>query len=177
MDVKIIDPDEYGIGEIVGKGPNIMLGYWNEPAATAAALEGGYFHTGDLGYLDEDGFVIISGRKKNVIVTKNGKNIYPEELEFALCRSDLISEALVTGVLTDSGDYDICAEIFPNEEALRALQGGSMPEGEALRAQIEAVVKEVNTQLVPYKKIKQFTLRDSEFEKTTSKKIIRKYQS
>lgn len=177
VDVKIIDPDEYGIGEIVGKGPNIMLGYWNEPAATAAALEGGYFHTGDLGYLDEDGFVIISGRKKNVIVTKNGKNIYPEELEFALCRSDLISEALVTGVLTDSGDYDICAEIFPNEEALRALQGGSMPEGEALRAQIEAVVKEVNTQLVPYKKIKQFTLRDSEFEKTTSKKIIRKYQS
>lgn len=177
VDVKIIDADEFGVGEIVGKGPNIMLGYWNEPEATAAAMADGYFHTGDLGYLDEDGFVIISGRKKNVVVTKNGKNIYPEELEFALCRNELISEALVTGVMRDDGDYEIRAEIFPNEEAVRALNGGNMPEGEALRLQIDAVIKEVNAVLVPYKKIKQFTLRDTEFAKTTSKKIIRKYQS
>lgn len=176
VDVKIINPDEYGVGEIVGKGPNIMLGYWNEPEATAAAMEGGYFHSGDLGYLDEDGFVIISGRKKNVVVTKNGKNIYPEELEFALCRSDLISEALVTGEETENGDFDIVAEIFPNEEAVLAANNGNKPEAEALRAQIEEVVKEVNAGLVNYKKIKRFSLRDTEFAKTTSKKIIRKYK-
>ncbi len=177
VDVKIIDPDEYGVGEIVGKGPNIMLGYWNEPEATAKAMEGGYFHTGDLGYLDEDGFVIISGRKKNVVVTKNGKNIYPEELEFALCRSELISEALVTGVADENGDFDIVAEIFPNEEALKSMHDDTMPELEKVQELIDGVVKEVNATLVPYKKIKRFTLRDTEFAKTTSKKIIRKYDN
>ncbi len=176
VDVKIVDPDEYGVGEIVGKGPNVMLGYWNEPEATAKVMEGGYFHSGDLGYIDEDGFVIISGRKKNVIVTKNGKNIYPEELEFALCRSDLISEALVSGEPDGNGDYTIVAEIFPNEEAVTEANGGVKAGPEDLNDLILAVVREVNEDLVAYKKIKRFTLRDTEFAKTTSKKIIRQYK-
>lgn len=175
VDIKIVDPDEFGVGEIVGKGPNLMLGYWGEPEATAEVMAGGYFHTGDLGYLDEDGFVIINGRKKNVLVTKNGKNIYPEELEFALCRHDFVQEALVSGEASADGDVDVVAEIFPSEEGLKAAFGDVLPEGEALRKLIDEVVREVNASAVPYKKIKRFRLRDTEFEKTTSKKIKRSY--
>jgi long-chain acyl-CoA synthetase len=89
VDVKIVDKDENGIGEIIGKGPNVMLGYYEDEDATAEAIDKeGYFHTGDLGYLDKDNFVIITGRKKNVIVTNNGKNIYPEQIQLRLLQHD-----------------------------------------------------------------------------------------
>lgn len=165
VDIKIINPDEYGIGEIIGSGPNIMLGYWNQPEETAAVLEGGYFHTGDLGYLDKDGFVIIRGRKKNVIITNNGKNIFPEELEFVLDRSPYVMESLVSGELQPDGDYLVVAEIFPNMEAVA--------ETADLNALFAEVVKETNGHVAAYKKIQKFKLRDSEFAKTTSLKIKR----
>ena len=145
VDIKIINPDENGVGEIIGRGPNIMLGYWQQPEETAKVLEGGYFHTGDLGYLDKDGFVIICGRQKNVIITKNGKNIFPEELEFALDRSPLVAESLVSGELQPDGDYLVVAEIFPNFENIKEMSGGEMPEAEALRVLFENVVKEANS--------------------------------
>ncbi|NLW11735.1 MAG: AMP-binding protein [Clostridiaceae bacterium] len=177
VDVKVIEKDENGIGEIIGKGPNIMLGYYEDEEATAAAIDSeGYFHTGDLGYLDKDNFVIITGRKKNVIVTNNGKNIYPEEIEFLLLQNDLIAEVLVSGVADEAGkDTMIVAEIFPNEEKVKELLGDVALDSEEARAEVDKVVKDVNHSLATYKYVKRFTLRTSEFEKTTSKKIKRKY--
>jgi len=173
VDIQIIHPEENGIGEICGSGPNIMLGYWKQPEETAAVLEGGYFHTGDLGYLDKDGFVIICGRKKNVIILKNGKNIFPEELEFALGRNPLVAESLVSGELQPDGDYLAVAEIFPNMDAVRENAGGEIPDSAALHAMFVDVVKEVNSHVAAYKMIRKFTLRDTEFSKTTSYKIRR----
>ncbi len=173
VDVRIVDADENGIGEIIGKGPNVMLGYYENEAATAEAVVDGYFHTGDLGYIDPDGFVIITGRKKNVIVTKNGKNIFPEEIEALLCRSPLISEALITGE-ENGGDVQVVAEIFPDMEGVAAKAGGPV-EPAILRGLIQEEVTAVNHMLTTYKYIRRFTLRDTEFEKTTSKKIKRNY--
>ena len=173
VDIKIINPDENGVGEICGRGPNIMLGYWQQPEETAKVLEGGYFHTGDLGYLDKDGFVIICGRQKNVIITKNGKNIFPEELEFTLDRNPLVAESLVSGELQPDGDYLVVAEIFPNFENIKEMSGGAVPDSEALRVMFENVVKEANSHVASYKMIRRFALRDTEFAKTTSYKIKR----
>jgi long-chain acyl-CoA synthetase len=176
VEVRIIDKDENGIGEIIGKGPNVMLGYYENEAATREAIdETGFFHTGDLGYLDDDGFVIITGRKKNVIITKNGKNIFPEEIEFLLCQSDLIQESLVSGMLDGEGETVVTAEIFPNEEKVRELLGEVALDAEPVRQLIGEEVRKVNHMLTAYKYIRSFTLRVTEFEKTTSKKIKRKY--
>jgi len=173
VDIKIINPDANGIGEICGRGPNIMLGYWNQPEETAAALDGGYFHTGDLGYVDRDGFVVICGRKKNVIITRNGKNIFPEELEFLLDHHPLVAESLVSGELQPDGEYHVAAEIYPNTEAVKAGNNGEMPDPAALRSLFSDVIKEVNSRLSAYKMIRKFSLRDTEFPKTTSYKIKR----
>ncbi len=176
IEIRIIDKDENGIGEIIGKGPNVMLGYYENPEATAEAIDAeGFFHTGDLGYLDKDGFVIITGRKKNVIVTKNGKNIYPEEIEFLLYKSDLIQECLVFGGTDEDGEIVVRAEIFPNMEKIKEAYGFESAMGDDVRRLIAEEVKNVNHQLATYKYIRSFTLRDVEFEKTTSKKIKRKY--
>ncbi len=176
VDIKIIEKDENGIGEIIGKGPNVMIGYYEDEEATNEAIdEDGYFHTGDLGYINEAGFVIITGRKKNVIITKNGKNIFPEEIEFLLNRSDYIQECLVSGIQTDDGDIEVAAEIFPNMEAVQEKLGDVQVESEAVRDLMAQEVKKVNQGLTTYKYIRIFTLRSTEFDKTTSKKIKRKY--
>ena len=170
-DVKIIDKDENGIGEIIGKGDNVMLGYYENEEATREAIVDGYFHTGDLGYIDKDGFVIITGRKKNVIVTSNGKNIFPEEIENLLGRSDYIIESVVYGKNV-GGDTTVVAEIFPDMDKLKADFGNDVPD-DKVREIIGDVVKNVNHQLVSYKYIKEFSIRDTEFEKTSSRKIKR----
>jgi long-chain acyl-CoA synthetase len=176
VEVKIIDADENGIGEIIGKGPNVMLGYFENEAATAEAIDkDGFFHTGDLGFLDKDGFVIITGRKKNVIIAKNGKNIFPEEIEFKLLQHDLIAECLISGVVDDDGETLVVAEIFPNEEKVKELLGDIELTSEAVRQKVNEIIREVNHSLVTYKYIKKFNLRATEFEKTTSRKIKRKY--
>lgn len=171
--IKIINPDANGIGEICGRGPNIMLGYWRQPEETAAILENGYFHTGDLGYLDRDGFIVICGRKKNVIITKNGKNIFPEELEFALDRHPLVAESLVSGELQPDGDYLVTASIFPNLDAVKEKLGDQAIDATILNTLFAEVVKEANSHVAAYKMIRKFTLRDGEFAKTTSHKIRR----
>ncbi len=171
-EVKIIEQDENGIGEIVCKGDSVMLGYYNNPEETEKVLVEGWLHTGDYGYFDRDGFLYISGRKKNVIVTKNGKNIFPEEVEFYLNKSDFIKEVVVWGHdEPKSGDTIICADIFPDIHEIEAKFGS--PSSEEINKIIKREVDAINEQMPLYKRVKRFEIRDEEFEKTTTKKIKR----
>ena len=174
VEYKIDSPNEEGVGEIIVKGPNVMLGYYNNPEETNKVLIDGWFHTGDLGKIDSDGYLYITGRCKSVIVTKNGKNIYPEEVEYYLNDSPLISEALVSGIHKDNDDETyVNAQIFPNIEAIKETLKSSVPSKEEISKMISDVVQSVNSKLPNYKHIKSFIIRDEEFEKTTTKKIKR----
>ncbi|MBR0598038.1 AMP-dependent synthetase/ligase [Sinanaerobacter chloroacetimidivorans] len=171
-EIRIIDQDDNGVGEIICKGDSVMLGYYDNPEETAKVLVDGWLHTGDYGYFDKDGFLYISGRKKNVIVTKNGKNIFPEEVEFYLNKSDYISEVLVWGMEDEkSGDTIVCAEIFPDFPVIEEKKGKLSEE--ALRKLLKAEIDEANEKMPLYKRVKRFEIREKEFEKTTTKKIKR----
>ncbi|NTV89555.1 MAG: long-chain fatty acid--CoA ligase, partial [Clostridiales bacterium] len=177
LEVKIDDPNQEGTGEIIVKGESVMLGYYENEEATSKVLKDGWFHTGDLGYIDHDGFVHITGRKKNVIVTKNGKNIYPEEIETLLGRSPFILESLVYGKKEEGSDEMIvAATIVPDMEAIKQAHEGKEPSEEELREILQKEVKSINKSLVTYKYIKDFNVRMEEFAKTTSKKIKRYQQ-
>lgn len=176
VEIRVIDRDEDGIGEFIARGPNVMLGYYKDPAATAAAIDkDGFYHTGDLGYIDKDGFCIITGRKKNVIVAANGKNIFPEEIETLLSFSPYVAESLVSGGGDGDGGTTLTATIYPDREAVKEALGPK-PEEKAIQALLEEEVKKVNQQLVSYKRIRRVLYRETEFEKTTSRKIRRQYQ-
>ncbi|MDR1134727.1 MAG: AMP-binding protein [Clostridiales Family XIII bacterium] len=171
--VEIIDKDENGIGEIICKGDSVMLGYYDDPEETARVIVDGWLHTGDYGYMDNEGFLFVTGRKKNIIVTKNGKNISPEELEYYLYKIPYIEEVIVWGKDdSNTGDIIICADIFPNYEYINETHGIRLND-----AQLKRIIKEeldrVNEKLPLYKRVKRFALRDEEFEKTTTKKIKR----
>lgn len=171
---KIDQPNDEGVGEILVQGPNIMLGYYEMPEETEKVLRDGWFHTGDLGKIDENGYLYITGRCKSVIVTKNGKNIYPEEVEYYLNDNPLISEALVLGIQKENDDETyINAQIFPNMEAITEYLKGSVPTKEEIKKMMADAVASVNSKLPNYKHIKDFMIRDEEFEKTTTQKIKR----
>ncbi|MBE7031183.1 MAG: long-chain fatty acid--CoA ligase [Ruminococcaceae bacterium] len=171
--VEILDKDDEGIGEIVCKGDNVMLGYYNNEEATAEAFEGGWFHTGDLGYIDAQGFVHITGRKKNVIVTKNGKNIFPEELETLLNRDPNVLESLVVGEFNpEDGETYLCAQMVPNYDYIRENEGKDVSD-DRIREMMESVVRVVNERNPLYKYIRRVEVRETEFVKTTTKKIKR----
>ena len=168
--VKIDNPDEYGEGEICVKGPNVMLGYYNNPEATAEVFDkDGFFHTGDYGKLDEEGWIYITGRKKNLIILSNGKNVYPEEIEADLQKVEGVAEVVVyAGESRVQKDrITIVAEIFPDSELL-ADKGI-----EDMQSYFEEQVKNLNAKMPPYKAVKRVKLRDSEFQKNTSRKITR----
>ena len=168
-EVKIIDADDKGVGEIAVRGPMVMLGYYKNPQATEAAMENGWLRTGDLGYADRHGYYRITGRRKNVIVTSGGKNIYPEEIEHYLLKNPLVAECLVY----TKRDNEITAEIYPDEnEMLRKSKKEKLAEGDK-ELYIEAVVRTVNKKLPPYKRIKNYIIRENEFEKTATHKIKR----
>ncbi|MCQ2532073.1 MAG: AMP-binding protein [Saccharofermentans sp.] len=173
-EVKVLEPDQDGIGEFIAKGDNIFLGYFNDPENTAAALDSdGWYHTGDLGYIDKDGFCIITGRKKNVIIAKNGRNVFPEEIEYLLSLNPYVAESVVSGVHDDAkDDILITATIFPDMEKIEETLGKEAKE-EGIIKLLESVVSEVNSKLENYKKIKKVQYRSTEFEKNTSKKIKR----
>lgn len=165
-------PDENGheIGEICVKGDNVMLGYYDAPEATAEAFtEDGWFRTGDVGYLDADGYLYITGRQKSVIVLENGKNVFPEEIEEYLETVEQIAECVVVGrKAEDSDTVVLTAIVYPNLSAFPA--GASKEE---ICATLKAEIAKVNKKLVGYKQIRHIELRDTEFEKTTTKKIRR----
>lgn len=168
--VKIDNPDENGEGEICVKGPNVMLGYYNNPEATAEVFDkDGFFHTGDYGKLDDEGWIYITGRKKNLIILSNGKNVYPEEIEADLQKVEGVCEVVVyageSSVQKDK--ITIVAEIFPDADFLKDKGITNAQE------YFEAQVKALNEKMPPYKAVKRVKLRDSEFKKNTSRKITR----
>lgn len=172
-EVRIFEPDEEGVGEIICKGPSVMLGYYKDPEATAEVLRDGWLYTGDFGRFDEDGFLYICGRKKNVIVTKNGKNIFPEEIEYLLQEQPYIEEVIVYGVLEKkSGDTVVTAEIYPNFDAVHEKFGKELSQDQLYEI-IKENVEEVNDKMTTYKRVKRIRLREIEFEKTTTRKIKR----
>jgi len=172
ISVKIENPDEEGIGEICYKGANVMLGYYKNPEATAEVIKDGWFHSGDLGYVDEDDFIYITGRKKNVIITKNGKNVFPEEIEYYLSSVPYIAESMVWGHEEGGSDTSIIATVTLDAEEVQQALGENYPE-EAARGLIWEEVDKINEELPYYKKIKKINIRQEDFEKTTGKKIKR----
>ncbi len=172
IDVKIVDQNEEGIGELVAKGPSRMIGYYNNEEATKETIdEEGWLHTGDLARIDKDGYIFISGRKKFVIVLKNGKNIYPEELENLINKIDGISESFVYGKPEDDGDYKICAKIVYDKELAKEIYGTTKETD--LKEIIWKEVKRVNKTMPAYKYVRELTLTDKELIKTTTQKIKR----
>ena len=169
VEVKINDPDEDGIGELYARGPNIMKGYLDDDEANAKVFDNGWFNTGDLARIDEDEYIFITGRKKNVIVLKNGKNIYPEEIEALIDKLPYAAENVVMGE-EDGDDYRLVAHIVYDPEA-EAVKGKSPEEIQALA---DADIDRINGEMPTYKRIKQVYLRTEPFEKTTTQKIKRR---
>lgn len=169
-EVRIADPSADGTGEIEARGRNVMLGYFENEEATAEVFtEDGWFRTGDVGCMDADGYIYITGRKKNIIILSNGKNIFPEEIEEHLYTSPLIGECVVIGRKNSAGDTRITAVIYPSDEAVE-LEGKSEEEKLAL---IRDAVNTINRSLPVYKQVRDVELRSEEFEKTTTRKIKR----
>lgn len=174
VEYKINNPDSEGNGEILVKGPNVMLGYYNDEEATKKSIKDGWFYTGDLGKIDDNGWLYITGRCKTVIVTKNGKNIYPEELEHYLNSHPLIAESLVTGLNYENDDETyVNAQILPNIDAIKEYLKVSVPQKAEIKSIIGDIVSSINKKLPNYKHIKNFIIKDKEFEKTTTQKIKR----
>lgn len=165
-----IDECDDGEGEILVRGDNVMLGYYENPEATAEVFtDDGYFRTGDIGKIDRKGYITITGRKKNVIIASNGKNVFPEELEERLAKFPLIKESVVLGRDDqNTGDVVITALIYPDPE----LVDGKLSNDEVC-AQLKEQITKINKALPPYKHINKFEIRNEEFEKTPSKKIKR----
>ena len=171
LEVKIENKNEEGIGEIVVKGPSIMLGYYKNPEETKKVLKEGWFYTGDYGYLDEDGFLYVTGRKKDIIVLRNGKNVYPQELEFLINKIPYIKESLVYSREKDKTDTMLCAKIVYDEENIKKALGEK--EENKYKETIWQEIKKINQELPIYKRIKDITLTKEEFKKTTTQKVKR----
>ena len=172
---KIVDPDEDGNGEICFRGPMVMMGYYKNPEATADCMEDGWFHTGDLGHLDKDSYIYITGRKKNVIIASNGKNVFPEEIEEKLCRSPYIEECMVWA---DEENEDrmkrgIYATIRPDKENVAEALGDKATDADAVYRLIDHEVDKINQQLPDWKSVKHIVIKKGEFNKTTAMKIRR----
>lgn len=172
MEAKIIDPDKDGNGEICFKGENIMLGYYNNPEATAEVLQDGWYMTGDLGTIDKKGFVYITGRKKNVIIAQNGKNVFPEELEYHINKIPYVEESMVWGDEEKSRDTAIVATIIIDKEEVEDELGKDYTDDDVLEL-LWSGVNVVNQELPNFKMIKRIVLRKEPFIKTTTNKIKR----
>ena len=171
VEIMISEPNFEGIGEILVKGENVMLGYYKDEEATAKVFDGGWFHTGDLGRMDADGGLYITGRSKNVIVTENGKNIYPEELEARLSNFSEIEDVLVVAS-QERGKLEVKAKIFPNIDVMKRKMG-KMPSLSDIKNYIGKIIKDINSKMPSYKRISFYELLDKSLEKTTTRKIKR----
>ena len=171
--IKIHNPNENGEGEIWIKSKTLMLGYYEDEEATKEVVYDGWFNSGDIGYQDKDGYVYVTGRSKNVIVTQNGKNIYPEEIELLLSKIPEIAECMVYGKEVEGEkELIISVKVIPNKEEIERLHGKDLKE-EEIHKIIWNKIKEVNKSLTSYKAIKNLELKHDEFAKTTTMKIKR----
>lgn len=172
-ELKIKDPNENGEGEVLIKSTTLMLGYYENEEATKEVVQDGWFNSGDIGYLDKDGFLFITGRSKNVIVTQNGKNIYPEEIEMMLGKIPEIKESMVYGKEEEKGkELTITARVIPNYDEIKSKYNKELSDEEIYNI-IWNKIKEVNRELTTYKAIKKLEIKKDEFEKTTTMKIKR----
>lgn len=170
VDMKIDNPNENGIGEIIAKGPNVMLGYYENEEATNEVLKNGWFHTGDLGRIDEKGYIYITGRKKNVIVLKNGKNIYPEELEVLISKLPYVEECMAFGY-PKADDLIVSAKIVYNKDYVE--QNYKDMSKEDFEKLVWEDIKNINNKLTNYKHIKKIIVTDEPMIKTTTAKVKR----
>ncbi len=175
VELRIYDPTPEGIGEVCAKGPNVMLGYYKNPQLTKEVFDGDWFRTGDLGFIDSDGFLHLVGRKKNVILSRTGENVYPEEIEDIVNRSPFIMESLIYGEEDEKHDEIIAAQIVTDADAFIEYSEHNNAEinDELIRAIIGEEIKKVNKLLPLHKQIRKFYIRTEEFEKTTTQKIKR----
>mgnify|MGYP004628441905 CR=1 FL=1 len=171
LEVKIKEPNEEGIGELLAKGPSIMLGYYKNEEATQETIQDNWLYTGDLARIDDEGYIFISGRKKFVIVLKNGKNIYPEEIENLINKIEGVKESFVYGKPEDDGDYKICAKIVYDETVAQSVFGSN--DKKEIQNKIWAEVKKMNKTMPAYKYVREITITDKELIKTTTQKIKR----
>lgn len=172
-EVKVDNKDDKGIGEIIVKGPNVMLGYYEMPDLTAETIKDGWYHTGDLGYIDKDGYLFLTGRSKNLIVLKNGKKVFPEELETLINRIDLVSESMVFGWEAEDDKYDITVSVkcVYDDSVIKENYKGKTD------AELDEIlwdkIKEINTTFPKYKHIQKLVTSHDELIKTTTKKVKR----
>lgn len=175
VEVKILNPDDSGVGEVIVRGDNVMQGYYNNSDATGEVLKDGWLYTGDSGWIDRDGHLRIAGRLKNVIVTKAGKNIYPEEIEGEIVQSPYVAEVLVLADVDDSGDETVKAIIVPDFEyfAEEAKTTGKPVTDEWIYDVIRKEVRARSNNMADYKRVKNIEIRKEEFPKTSTRKIKR----
>ena len=171
VEIKILDADENGVGEIAAKGPNIMMGYYKNETATNEVLKDGWFSTGDLGYFDEEGYLFITGRKKEVIVLKNGENVYPSDIEFLVNRLPYVQESILFPRENSKNELNLGIKIVYDEELIKE-QFGEKTEKEYEKL-IWEDIKEINNSLAVFKKIKELIITKEPLEKTTTQKIKR----
>jgi long-chain acyl-CoA synthetase len=174
-EMKVLDPDEEGNGELIARGPMVMQGYYNNKSATKEMFtEDGWLKTGDVGYLDSENYLYLTGRKKNLIVTEGGKNVFPEEIEDYFQLYDEIEQIMVKGYVLDEKmkTEGIEAFVYPNFEAF-GKDGTPAEENPEIESRIDAIIKEVNQGLMPYKRIGRFKVLNEPMEMTTTKKIKR----
>ena len=173
VEVEIVNKDENGIGELRVKGPNVMLGYYENEEATKDVLQDGWFYTGDLGYVDKDGYIFLTGRKKDMIVLKNGKKIFPDEVEVLINRLDLVSECIVFGMpdKNDKNDITLSAKVVYDTEVAKEKYPDASEED--LKKIVWEQIKEINKSFPPYKYIKNLIFTSEELIKTTTKKVKR----
>ena len=171
LEAKIENPDNEGIGEITVKGPSVMLGYYENEEETKKVLKNGWFSTGDFGYIDDDGFLYVTGRKKDIIVLKNGKNVYPQEIEFLINKIPYVVESLVYSRDKDNTDTMLCAKIVYDEERIENLLGEKTEK--EYKEIIWNEIKEINKTLPVFKHIKNIKITKEPLAKTTTQKVKR----
>ncbi len=173
IEIAIDNPDENGMGEIITKGSNVMMGYYEDDNATKEAIDNeGWFHTGDLGYIDDEGFVTITGRAKSMIVLNNGKKAFPEEYEMLLNNIDGVKESFVWGNTAPDGDIQVCAKLVLDKHVLKEKHGEAPNDSEMSKI-LQMEIKKINQELPQYKTIRYFVISYEDLVKTTTLKIKR----
>ncbi len=171
LNVKIDNPDENGEGEILVKGPSVMIGYYHNDEENKKAFVDGWFRTGDYGYITNDGFIYVTGRKKDIIVLRNGKNVYPQEIEFLINKLPYVTESLVYQREKDKTDTMLCAKIVYDKDIIKEKLGEKTEK--EYKDCIWNEIKEINKQLPVFKHIKKITITTEPFIKTTTQKVKR----